>query len=171
MDFVFSQMLPPVETGVPKHTNASSREPVGGRTRCEVAVRPKRRGSAERGRSQQLHDQRDGNPQGRRMLAVPRIKVGRGKRYARRKAAQKQCASLAWSCSNPGRDDRAKSTAWNCNTPSLVPESSQHRSRMRMPQERLPAPPKRMISLDASLANLNGWSVRVKCRGRTDQPP
>lgn len=43
MDFVFSQMLPPVETGIPKHTNASSR------SRLEDGLDAKR----QRGRSEE----------------------------------------------------------------------------------------------------------------------
>jgi len=42
-------MLPPVETGVPKHTNASNREPTGGLTRYEEVVGSERSESAERG--------------------------------------------------------------------------------------------------------------------------
>jgi hypothetical protein len=144
MDFVFSQMLPPVETGMPKHTSASSWEPTGGLTRCEVAVGPESSGLAARGNVPQSHGRENLGREICQSLAALPVQGESRKRHARRTAAQKERVPLAWSCSNPGRDDRAKSTALNRSTASPVPASWWHRSRRHTPRERLRAPPVRM---------------------------
>jgi hypothetical protein len=46
-------MLPPVEMGMPKHTNASSREPTGGLAKYEEVVGLGCNGLAERGNTPQ----------------------------------------------------------------------------------------------------------------------
>ena len=144
MDFVCSQMLPPVETGMPKHTSASSWEPTGGLTRCEVAVGPESSGWVARGNVPQSHGRENLEREICQSLAALPVPGESRKRQARRTAAQKERVPLAWPCSNPGRDDRAKSTALNRSTASPVPASWRHRSRRHTPRERLRAPPERM---------------------------
>src|SRR6266853_2017976 len=144
MDFVFSQLFTPVETGVRKHTNASSREPTGGRTRCEVAGEPECRGLVAHGNAPQ--SRRRWNPEREiyQSLAALPIQGESRKRHARRTAAQRERVPLAWSCSNPGRDDHATSTALNRSTASPVQASSWHRNRRHTPRERPRTPPERM---------------------------
>jgi len=135
-------MLPPVETGMPKHTSASSWEPTGGLARCEVGLESS--GLVARGNVPQSHGREN---LGREICQSPAALPVPGesrKRQARRTAAQKERVPLAWSCSNPGRDDRAKSTALNRSTASPVPASWWHRSRRHTPRERLRARPERM---------------------------
>jgi hypothetical protein len=78
MDFVFSQTVPPVETGMSKHTNASSREPTGGLTRREGATRSERSGSAERGNGPQSQDWRNLLRETCQSLAAMRTQEERG---------------------------------------------------------------------------------------------
>jgi len=144
MDFVFSQMLPPIETGMAKRTNALSREATGGLTRCGEAVGPQRSGLAERGKMSQPRDWRSLAREICPSLAALRIEGEGRKRHWRRRAAQKDRASLAGSGSNPDRDDRAKSRASNCSTASPVLVSSWHRSQMHTRRERLKVPPEKL---------------------------
>jgi hypothetical protein len=155
-------MLPPVETDMPKHTNASSREPTGGLTRCEGAVGLERSGLAERGNVPQSRDRGYLWREICQSLAALPVQGESKKRHARKTAAQKERVPLAWFCNNPARDDRATSTALNRSTSSPVPASWWHRSRRHTPREQLRVPPERMVWLETSLTNLDGEGVRVK---------
>ena len=60
--------------------------------------------------------------------------AGEIERHSQTTAARKERASLAWSCSNPDRDDRATSMASNCSTASpvqasLAPQSTAYAAR------------------------------------------
>jgi hypothetical protein len=162
MDFVFSQIVPPVETGMSKHTNASSREPTGGLTRREGAMGPERTGSAERGNGPLSQDWTNLLRETCQSLAALRTQEERRKRHEGRRAAQKEHASMAWFCSSPEHDDRVTSTTSNCNTASPVRASLRHRSRMHRPRERLPVPPEKLALPNASWTNLDAHGLRVK---------
>jgi len=152
-------MVPPVETGMPKHTNASSREPTGGLTRREGAMGPERSGSAERGNGPQSRDWRHLLRETCQSLAAMRIQGESSKRHARRQAAQTERASMAWFYSNPERDGRATSTTSNCNTASPVRASSRHRSQMHKRRERLPVPPEKLALPNASSTNVDAQGL------------
>lgn len=155
-------MLPPVETNMSKHTNASSRKPAGGLTRREEAVELERSGLAERGNVPQSCGQTPLTRELRESLAALRVQEESRKRHARKRSAQREHVPLACSCSNPCRDDLATSTAWNCSTASPVPHSSWRRSPMHTPRERRRVLPERIAWLDASSVNLSAQRVRVK---------
>ena len=144
MAFLFSQVLPPAETDVPKHTNASNRESTGGLTRCEEVLDSERSGLAARGNVPQSRGWRSLRHKLCQFLAAMRTPEESRKRHARTRAAQKERALLAWSCSNPERDANATSTALNCSTALPAQVSSRHRSRTHTPRERLPALPEKL---------------------------
>ena len=109
----------------------------------------------------------------RQSLAAPQIQGESRKRHARRRAAQKERASLTWSCSNPARDDRATSMPSHCSTASPVLASLRHRSRMRTPRERLPAPLEKLAWPNASFDYLRrpGSSSQASACSLTDSRP
>src|SRR5258708_21646332 len=109
-------MVPPAEMGMPKRTSASSRELTGGLTRSEAGVGPDCNGWAERGYVQQSPGRGNLEREICRPLGELPIQAERRKRHARRRAAQKERASTAWSGSNLSLDGRAASTALNRST-------------------------------------------------------
>ena len=127
-----------------KHTNAYSRETTGGQTRCEEAGKPGSRRWAERGNGQRCCEQRNLGHGIPKMLPSLRIRRVRTIRHAQTKAAQKERASSAWSCSNPDHGGRAMSNASTCSTASPVPASSRPRSQMRTLRERVRGSPQTM---------------------------
>jgi hypothetical protein len=155
-------MLPPVETGTPKHTSASSREPTGGQTRCEEAVRPERWELAERDNVLQSGVQKSLERENCQRPTALRTQVESGKRHASRRVEQKERASPAWSCSTPLHDDRATRTPSNRSTASPVRALPDRRSRMHIPRGRLPARPEELAGPNASQTRLDGKSPRVK---------
>ena len=116
----------------------------GGQTRCEEAGKPGNRRWAGRGIALRRSEQRNPNQRIRPTLAQLRIERGKRTYRAQTRAAQKDRAWLAWSCSNPDHGDGATSNALNCSTASPVLASSWHCSRMHTPRERLRVPPEKL---------------------------
>ncbi len=71
--FCAGTTFPPVQIAIPKHTNASSWEPTGGQTRCDVVREQKRKESAERGTVSQSRRQANLNSEIRRAVTISRV--------------------------------------------------------------------------------------------------
>src|SRR5437667_3557286 len=82
--------------------------------------------------------------------------------HAQRRAAQKESARLAFSCSNPDHGEQATSNALNCSTASPVLALSSLNSQTHRPREQQPAAPEELASTDPLLRRLAVWTVRVK---------
>jgi hypothetical protein len=142
--YEISRVFPSSKDNDSKHTNACRRETTGGQTRCEVAGKPGSRRWAGRGNGQRRSEQRNSGHRIPKTRPSLRIRPARTIRHAQTKAAQKERASSAWSCSNPDHDVRAMSNASTCSTASLVPASSPPRSQMHTLRERVRGSPQTM---------------------------
>jgi hypothetical protein len=129
--FCAGTTFPPVQIAIPKHIKASSREPTGGQTRCEVVREQERKESAERGTVSQSRRQANLNSEIRRAVTISRVQEESRKGYTRKRDVQKERASLAWICSNPAHHGRVTSTALSCSTALLDRRSSRRRNQMR----------------------------------------
>ena len=150
LQFEISRTPPPVEIAIPRHTNASSREPTGGQTRFEEAEKRVSSRWVERGNALRLCGQTNPHLDSRQTTLVPQPRQVSTARRVPTRAVRKERASLASSCSNPCRDDRAKSRAWSYSTASLAHSSSGRRSRTHTPSERRQSPPTKVTLQYAS---------------------
>jgi len=160
--------FPPARWRNPGTQMPDSRETTGGQTRCGGAVRPVSGSRAGRGNGQRWCEQRNLSHRIPRIPPSLRIQRARKIRHAQTRAAQKERASLAWSCSNPDHGGRSQSNASTCSTASPVLASSRPRSRMRMLRERLRVSPQRMAWLNASLTSLDTQSGHVNSAHREE---
>jgi hypothetical protein len=139
-----SRVFPSSKDNDSEHTNACCRETTGGQTRCEEAGKPGGRRWAGRGNGQRCSEQRNLGHRIPKMLPSLRIRRARTIRHPQTKAAQKERASSAWSCSNPDYGGHAMSNASICSTASLVLALSRPRSQMRTLRERVRESPQTM---------------------------
>jgi hypothetical protein len=160
--FEFSRIFSSSKDDDSRHTNPYAGKTTGGQTRCEEAEAMVLGKGAGRGNAVRYCELRNPRRGIRQILGLLRMRWGSVARHARTRAAKKQSASLAWSCSNPDHGERVSCNAWTCSTASPVVASSRRHSRMHIPQERLPVPPKRLACGHALFTNFDAKGVAVK---------
>lgn len=153
--------FPPTDAPVPKRTNTQSWETTGGQTRFGETAEPPDGRRAERGNSRQCWQRNSGHES---CWTAPEQRIQRAKRRHRTptRAAQKERASHAWSCSNPAHDDLPTSKASNCSTAWPVPMWWRHRSPRHTPRERRQVPLAELAWQNSSASNLDVFGDEVK---------
>jgi hypothetical protein len=129
----------PAET-TPKHTNARSGKTTGRETRFEEVLKQTARREAAHANASLRYARRPPIPAIRGRLVSLRAQRARMTRLAQRRAAQKESARLAFSCSNPDHGEHVTSNASNCSIASpvvcLPRQSSQTHTRQAQDQPR-----------------------------------
>ena len=131
------------------------RPKVGKRLECEEAGASVSRRLAGRGNALRCCGQSNLRRGIRLMLASLQTRPGRRICRAQTRAAQKEHATWAWSCSSPDHGDRVTSNALNCSTASPVLALSWHCSRTHTPRERLRVPPEKLAYPSALWTSLD----------------